>query len=249
MNKNTKKFAVKALLVLLNEIQKELGLVDEAVHAVRWHLRHTFKMKFARDEREALLAQARTEVETANRNLEALRRNPAATPAQIQAAQDAVAEAHKKMAEATALGTAITNAGRRIDSWSAGSVSLAQEEADMKFAGALKKLRDEAREEAYKKSATAKAFKQQMERLQATEISEYREGWDEESFNEAVRDRISSEMTALNNAQRNRAAAQSARDAAEAALTAARATGNAAAIAAAQTDLTARETALLMQLI
>ncbi len=199
----------------------------------------------ARDEREALLAQARTEVETANRNLEALRRNPAATPAQIQDAQDAVAEAHKKMAEATALGTAITNAGRRIDSWSAGSVSLAQEEADMKFAGALKKLRDEAREEAYKKSATAKAFKQQMERLQATEISEYREGWDEESFNEAVRDRISSEMIALNNAQRNRAAAQSAKDAAEAALTAARATGNGAAIAAAQADLTARETALV----
>ena len=54
MNKDMKKMGIKLLLVTLNEIQKELGLVDETVHAIRWHLRHTFKMNFARDEREAI---------------------------------------------------------------------------------------------------------------------------------------------------------------------------------------------------
>jgi len=162
----------------------------------------------------------------------------------IQEARQKIDEARNKMFKSTAVGATIDNVQRSLDSWSAGSVSLAQEEADIKFASGLKKLRDEARDEAYKKSPTAKAFKQQMERLQATEVSEYREGWDEESFNEAVRQRINAEMTALNNAQTARAAAQTARDAAQAALATAQASGNAAAITAAQADLTARETDL-----
>ena len=132
-------------------------------------------------------------------------------------------------------------AGRKIDSWSIGSVSLAQEEADIKFSNALKKLRDDAREEAYKKDLRTQAYKKKLEDLQSKEISEYREGWDEESYNKAIRDRISTELSALTGAQSRKASAQAAKDAADAALTAARASGNTAAIAAAQADLTARQ--------
>ena len=181
---------------------------------------------------EAALAQA---IRTGNTAAEQQARQ------RIAEARQNLEDAQRRLWHATAVGTAIDNTQRKLDSWSLGSVSLEQEEADLKFASGLKKLRDEARDEAYKKSQTAKAFKQQMERLQATEISEYREGWDEESFNEAVRNRIANEMSALNSAQNARATARTARDAAQAALTAAQATNNAAAIAAAQADLTARE--------
>ena len=192
------------------------------------------------------IAQAEADIATQEAALaQAIRTGDAAAQQQarqrIAEARQNLEDAQRRLWHATAVGTAIDNTQRKLDSWSLGSVSLEQEEADLKFASGLKKLRDEARDEAYKKSQTAKAFKQQMERLQATEISEYREGWDEESFNEAVRNRIANEMSALNSAQNARATARTARDAAQAALTAAQATNNAAAIAAAQADLTARE--------
>ena len=198
-----------------------------------------------RDERQEEFAAAKQAHAQARAEYDALLNDPTATQAQRDAAKAKMESALKRMNEATAIGSVIDKAEKAFETWSVGTVDLSRENADMKFAGALKKLRDDARGEAYKKSATAKAFKQQMERLQATEISEYREGWDEESFNQAVRDRITSEMTALNSAQRNRATAQTARDAAEAALTAARATNNTAAIVAAQADLTAREADLV----
>ena len=195
-----------------------------------------------RDAREIAAAKARNELNQANADLATARANGNA--AAITDAQNRVKAARQALAEATAVGTALSNAGKRIDSWSSGSVSLAQEEADIKFANSLKKLRDEAREEAYKKSTTAKAFKQQMERLQSTEISEYREGWDEESFNNAVRGRVTAELNSLTTAQTARAAAVAAEAAAQSNLATARASGNPANIAAAQAALTTAQTDL-----
>ena len=201
-----------------------------------------------RDARAARLkeiADGQAAIEAANREYERVVSDPTKTAADIAAAakkrDQAIADAQNRIYHAHAAVAAIDNIEKRLDSWSAGSVSMAQEEADIKFASGLKKLRDEAREEAYKKSNTAKAFKQQMERLQATEISEYREGWDEESFNKAVRDRVSAELGALNTAQVSRAAAQKAKAAAEEALATANASGDATAIRNAQRDLQDRD--------
>lgn len=193
----------------------------------------------SRDEREALLEQARRELHLADSELNAARAS--GNQARITKAQRRVEEARKRFNDATALGSALSEAGRRIDSWSIGSVSLAKEEADIKFSNALKKLRDEAREEAYKKDLRTQGYKKKLEELQSREISEYNEGWDEESYNQAIRDRIATELTALTGAQSSKVAAEAARNAARTALNNARATGNAAAIAAAQADLTARE--------
>lgn len=146
----------------------------------------------ARDEREALLAQARTDVAAANRELEAARASGDA--ARIQRAQAAVADAHKRMAEATALGAAITDAGRRIDSWSIGSVSVEQEQAAIKFGKALDSLKGNLREEAYKKDHSkggAAQLKAQYDLLKSQPINEYAEGWDESSANEEFRRRKS----------------------------------------------------------
>lgn len=45
---------VKVLAPIVAEIAKQTDLVDNMIHGVRWHMRHTLGMKFDRDEKEIL---------------------------------------------------------------------------------------------------------------------------------------------------------------------------------------------------
>lgn len=45
---------VKVLIPIVSEIAKQTDLVDNMIHGVRWHMRHTLGMKFDRDEKEIL---------------------------------------------------------------------------------------------------------------------------------------------------------------------------------------------------
>lgn len=83
------------------------------------------------------------------------------------------------------------------EKWSVGSVDLSREEADINFAKALKKTKDDARDVAYGKDSRTKSYKQQYERAQAREIDEYREGWNKQSFDAAVQEQVSSELSDL----------------------------------------------------
>ena len=149
-----------------------------------------------RDARAARLkeiADGQAAIEAANREYERVVSDPTKTAADIEAAakkrDQAIADAQNRIYHAHAAVAAIDNIGKRLDSWSTGSVSVAQEEADIKFAAGLKKLRDEARNEAFAKDDRTKKFKHEMERLQAKEISEYRDGWDEQSFSNTIQSR------------------------------------------------------------
>lgn len=110
-----------------------------------------------------------------------------------KAAQTKMEAARKRMNEATAVGAVIDRAEKAIDAWSVGTVDLSRENADIKFAKALDKLKGDSREEAFKKDNVTKALKSHYEALQAKTISEYRDGWDDESYNEELRSRLASD--------------------------------------------------------
>ena len=129
-----------------------------------------------------MLTQSRKELEAARAELERLRNDPTATDEQLKNAKQAVENAAKKFAEYTAVGATIANAGRKINSWSAGSVSVEQEQAAIKFGKALDALKGNLREEAYKKDHSkggAAQLKDQYDLLKSQPINEYAEGWDE----------------------------------------------------------------------
>lgn len=158
--------------------------------------------------------------------------------------RDAIKDAEKRRFEATFYGRAIDGVEKRIDAWSAGTVDLSRENADIKFAQGLDKLKGEAREEAFKKDATTKALKSYYEELQARKVSEYRDGWDDESYNQELRSRLARDhgytsaqatyRTAVANTATRRQAVDTAKadlETVDTQLETARQTGNAAEIA------------------
>ncbi len=168
-----------------------------------------------------------------------------AAEAALKSADDAVAKARKETLATTAVGNAANEAAKRIDAWSIGTVSTAKEEANIKFGSALDKAKTDARNEAYKKDNASKAFKQQLETLEATKISEYREGWDDQSYNEAIRQRINAELTDLRSKQEITALARNDVIKAQEALDTARASGaSAQQLATLQADLDSKKNAL-----
>ena len=200
----------------------------------------------AADKRDQRDARERDEFQARKAAAEAQAAYEAAigTPGEEEAYRKLV-EARMGIARASAAGVALDNAARKLDSWSVGSVSVAQEEADIKFASALKKLRDDARNEAFAKDDRTKKFKHEMERLQAKEISEYRDGWDEQAFSTAVQSRtndaieveIARDDAAYKNALAERTRRRAEVSKKQAALTVATQTGDATLIDAAARDL------------
>ena len=152
------------------------------------------------------------------------------------AAQEATNKARLTAFESTAIGAALQDRYKRATAWATGTIDLSREEADIKFGAALDDMKSKTREEAYKKDAISKAYKQQMEALQATKISEYRDGWNETTYNEEIHRLTETELNDLR-------AIQSARATAATTLATAQASGaSAATIASLQATLTAAET-------
>lgn len=147
-------------------------------------------------ERKEEFAAAKQAHAQARAEYDALLNDPTATTAQLDAAQAKMRDARKRMNEATAIGSVIDKAEKAIDSWSVGTVDLSRENADIKFATALNKIKDAAREEAFKKDNTTKALKTRYDELMAKQISEYRDGWDDNSYNEELRRRMRDSSTA-----------------------------------------------------
>ena len=110
--------------------------------------------------------------------------------AKIAEAQRNLEAARERLEKATFIGRNLDEAAKKFDAWTTISVSLEVEEADIKFSNALKKLKDDVRAEALKKSLIAQGHEKNMADLKAQPISEYREGWDENSFNEELRRRL-----------------------------------------------------------
>lgn len=160
----------------------------------------------------------------------------------------AVAELNRAAAaaEASSLLNSITDdLQKRAKAWTTGTVSTAKEDANIKFGTALDKVKGDARNEAYKKDAAAQQFKRQLETLEATKISEYKDGWDDQSYSEEIRNRVAGELTDLRNKQVATSMARQNLEAARTALTQAQANGaSAAQIAQLQTDITNKENAL-----
>lgn len=149
-----------------------------------------------RDERQEEFAAAKQAHAQARAEYDALLNDPTATQAQRDAAKAKMESALKRMNEATAIGSVIDKAEKAIDSWSVGTVDLSRENADIKFATALNKTKDAAREEAFKKDNSTKALKTRYDELMAKQISEYRDGWDDDSYNEELRRRMRDASTA-----------------------------------------------------
>lgn len=163
-----------------------------------------------------------------------------ATQAQLDAAREAMEAAREKYEQAqqnalktTAIGAVVDRNYDRVHAWAVGTVSTKGEEEAMKFGDAMDALKGKLRDEAYAKGNTARVLKQSYDTLKNEKISEYADGWDEQSANAEYRRRLStvnSDLIAYNQALEDRdtlkrsgaSAAQLA--AAEAALSAAQAT-------------------------
>lgn len=140
----------------------------------------------SRDEREALLAKARqglheanAELATKEADLAAARASGDATriataQADLAKAQAAVRAARNRFAEATAIGSAVVEAGRRIDTWSAGSVDTSYSDNLISLYGRMNDFKDKSRG-VTAKDAAVQAAQMLKSQVDAETVSEYRE--------------------------------------------------------------------------
>jgi len=108
----------------------------------------------------------------------------------MKALRAEMAKLDKEFQENTELGNFVKERGRRIKIWAAGTVDLSVEEAAIRLGGAMGNIQDKLRAEAEKKDVYTKALARQLEQEQSRVISRYKDGYTEESYNEALRDRL-----------------------------------------------------------
>ena len=109
---------------------------------------------------------------------------------EMKALDAALTEIDQKIFENSTAGDWITNKGKKIKLWAVGSFDVSVEEAAIKMGGAAGDLQDSLRSAITAKgSDTLKAAKKDWDRLEAEEISEYKNGFTEESYNEELRKR------------------------------------------------------------
>ena len=93
------------------------------------------------------------------------------------------------IANSSALGAKIDDIAKKREAWVVGTVSTAREEAAMKFGADLDALKGKLREEAYKKDGTARSLYDSYNAKKSEVISEYAEGYDEQTANAEFRER------------------------------------------------------------
>ena len=104
--------------------------------------------------------------------------------AKAKEAKDRLEEARRRAWEATGLVQGYRNIVRKIDAWTAGTISVEEEQAAIRFGNNLDALKAKTREEAYKKDVTgAQELKRLYDEKKAETIKEYEDGWDEQSAN------------------------------------------------------------------
>ena len=133
---------------------------------------------------------AHSDYETAKANYNAATND--ADRAKFKAQMD---EAYKRMMDSTLFADQLQSMGKSIRAWAVGTVDMSKEQAALKFAAALNKTKDTVREEAFKKDNPTKALKTRYDELMAKTVSEYRDGWDDESYNAELRRRMNDTST------------------------------------------------------
>lgn len=150
--------------------------------------------RIKRDERKESHAEAMKAVEAAAARRDAAQAALAVadTPENRAKLAEAKAEYEKAVAKAmttTAVGSLADSLAERAKAWSVGTVSTEKEEAAMKFGSDLDGLKGKLRDEAYKKDSAARRLYTAYNNLKSAPISEYVEGWDEQSANTEYRRR------------------------------------------------------------
>ena len=160
-----------------------------------------------------------------------------AASAEMEKYRKEIEELDKMIYENTALGQFAEDKAKRIKIWATGTIDLSLEDSAIKFGGAFGDLQDKLRQEAYlKKDAVSKQLKHEYDVLEAEKVSEYHEGWDDQSYNDALRTRLDTDHDYQSRLTSYRAA-RSAHDTAVSDLQAAQRSGDAGRIAAATTAL------------
>ncbi len=162
----------------------------------------------SRDARQADHAAAQTALEAAQLEFDNAAaelenaRNSGASQDVINAANEKLNKARATRQDAlarfratTAMGAWDENFYKKVDAYTIGTVDLSKEQADMKFAAEMNKLKDTTRDEAMKKDETTKALKSKYDDLMAKQVSEYRDGWSADSYNERLRQRFADGST------------------------------------------------------
>ena len=99
-------------------------------------------------------------------------------------------KARDLMTENDALGELGGRIQTRVTAWATGTVDMKVDDAAIKFGSALDDLKGTAREEAFKKDNVSKALRARQAELEGRTVSEYKDGWDEDSYNSELRRRL-----------------------------------------------------------
>ena len=113
-----------------------------------------------------------------------------------QAMETALAKrqkAHDLMVENDALGELGGKIQTRVTAWATGTVDMKVDDAAIKFGAALDDLKGTSREEAFKKDNVSKALRARQTELEGRTVSEYKDGWDEDSYNAELRRKLESD--------------------------------------------------------
>lgn len=195
------------------------GVASKAAQAEGDAIQNSVDRAERRRKAEEKERKAREDIVREKREVEeAIRRGDAAAQADHQRklaeAQARAQQAHQEAMENTAAGNWLKERGKRIKVWASGTVDLTVEDTAIKVGTAMGTLQDKLRAEAAKKDAQSKALQAQMEdyQRQAQSISEYREGWNEQSYNEELQKRMQSHPE-WTNLQTKQAALQTSRSA------------------------------------
>ncbi len=116
----------------------------------------------------------------------------------IQDLEKEARKARQDIRENTPAGEWLKERGKRIKVWASGTVDLTVEETAIKIGNAQGAIQDKLRAEAAKKDSISKAMEAQEQDYlrQAQNVSEYKEGWNEETYNKTLQDRLNTRTSA-----------------------------------------------------
>lgn len=143
----------------------------------------------ARDDRQEAFGSAQDAYRRADEAYQTARANGAGREELRRLAEAREAALANVIANSSALGAKIDDIAKRREAWVVGTVSTAKEEAAMKFGADLDALKGKLREEAYKKDGTARSLYDSYNAKKSEVISEYAEGYDEQTANAEFRER------------------------------------------------------------
>jgi len=116
----------------------------------------------------------------------------AQTMSEIDRQEEIIKEARKTINELRT--EPVQDVKKKIKVWATGTVDLSFEQSAISFGNSIGDLQDKLRDEAYKKDNATKTLAAREAELKENPVSEFREGWTQESYSQKVKELVENDQ-------------------------------------------------------